>query len=63
MRTQEAVKYFRGKSKLAAALKISPAAVSQWGMHIPKLRQFELQLLTKGALRIDKSAMADLVAA
>ena len=52
MLTKDAVEFFDGKSKLAAALKISPAAVSQWGPRIPMLRQFELQAITEGKLKI-----------
>jgi len=56
MLTNEAVKFFNGKSRLAKALSISPAAVSQWGLHVPKLRQFELEALTAGRLRVDSKA-------
>lgn len=55
MLTQDAVKFYKGKSKLAAALKISPAAVSQWGQRVPILRQFELQALTGGKLKVASS--------
>ena len=50
MLTKDAVKFFRGKSNLAAALDISPAAVSQWGEKVPKSRQFQLQVLSNGVL-------------
>jgi hypothetical protein len=50
MLTEDAVKYFKGKSKLAHALGISPAAISQWGEYVPKLRQYQLQLMSDGAL-------------
>jgi hypothetical protein len=51
MYTQEAVKYFKSKTRLAAALQISPAAVSQWGAQVPMLRQFQLQMITCGELK------------
>lgn len=52
MLTKDAVTFFKGKSKLAAALNISPAAVSQWGMYVPLLRQYQLQSLSGGALKV-----------
>jgi hypothetical protein len=53
MLTADAVKFFRGKSNLAVALGISPAAVSQWGEKVPKSRQFQLQVLSNGVLLAD----------
>lgn len=63
MLTKDAVAYFKGKKKLAVALGISPAAVSQWGDVVPALRQYQLQAVTSGALqavtgRSDTSAAA-----
>ncbi|WP_295482107.1 Cro/CI family transcriptional regulator [uncultured Pseudomonas sp.] len=52
MLTKDAVAFFKGKSKLAAALGISPAAVSQWGEFVPGLRQYQLRALTGGALAV-----------
>ncbi|MEI0926444.1 Cro/CI family transcriptional regulator, partial [Pseudomonas aeruginosa] len=49
MTKTEAISHFGGKSKLAAALGISYAAVQQWGEEIPKLRQYEIERITKGA--------------
>jgi DNA-binding transcriptional regulator YdaS (Cro superfamily) len=63
MITEDAVLYFKGKSKLAKALSISPAAVSQWGAKVPKLRQFELERLTQGRLRAASSEQLESVAA
>lgn len=50
MLTKDAVSFFNGKSKLAAALGVSPAAISQWGEVVPHLRQFQLQALSGGTL-------------
>lgn len=52
MLTKDAVAFFKGKSKLAQVLKISPAAVSQWGPEVPELRQYQLQALSGGVLKI-----------
>ncbi len=51
MTTNQAVKHFGTKSKLAIALGIKPEAVCQWGEKPPKLRQFELEILTDGRLK------------
>lgn len=57
MLTKDAVAHFKGKSKLAAVLDISPAAISQWGEVVPKARQYQLQVLSNGALKVaDKRA-------
>lgn len=50
MLTSDVITFFKGKSKVAAALKISPAAVSQWGVEPPAGRQFQIQVLTGGRL-------------
>lgn len=55
MLTKDAVLFFKGKSKLAAVLKVSPAAVSQWGDVVPQLRQFQLQCLSGGQLKVDRT--------
>lgn len=55
METSEAVKHFKGKSKLAKALGITPASVSQWGEHVPPLRAYQLERITKGQLKADDS--------
>ena len=56
MTTEEAVRFFDGKpSRLAEALHISPAAVSQWGDKIPMRRQYEIERLTKGKLKADRN--------
>ena len=56
MLTKDAVAYFKGKKKLAEALRISPAAVSQWGVCVPLLRQYQLQSLSGGALAVGQAA-------
>lgn len=54
MTYQDALAYFDNKpSKLAKALGISPAAVSQWRDEIPRLRQLELEKISNGALKAD----------
>lgn len=51
MKTQEAADFFGGKKKLADALGVSASAVTQWGESIPVIRQYQIQVLTKGKLK------------
>jgi DNA-binding transcriptional regulator YdaS (Cro superfamily) len=53
MKKELAVQYFKGKSKLAKALGISPASVSQWPDDVPQLRAYQIERLTKGKLKAD----------
>ncbi|MBU6956076.1 Cro/CI family transcriptional regulator [Hahella sp. HN01] len=52
MKKQRAIKYFGSATKLAKALGIKSAAVSQWGELIPELRAFQLERLTDGKLKV-----------
>lgn len=60
MKTTQAVSHFGSKKKLADALDISPSAVTLWGEVIPRLRQFQIQMLTGGALAAEMSASPNL---
>lgn len=51
MKTQTAADHFGSKKKLAIALGISPSAVTMWGNEVPELRQYQLEKITKGALK------------
>ncbi|MQT41380.1 Cro/Cl family transcriptional regulator [Pseudomonas sp. FSL R10-0765] len=63
MLTEDAITYFKSKSKVASALGISPAAVSQWGKHVPLLRQYQLQGLSGGFLKVSTFPQAAVLAA
>ena len=52
MRTQDAIRHFQTPAALAAALGIKRQAVPQWGVLVPKLRAYELERLTSGALKM-----------
>lgn len=56
MKTDQAVSHFGSKKKLADALGITPSAVTLWGDVIPRLRQFQIQLLTCGDLQAELAA-------
>lgn len=49
----EAVNYFGSKTRLAEALNIKPASVSQWSERIPEKRAMQLDRLTSGVLHYD----------
>ena len=53
MTRSQAIAHFKGIPKLAKALGISYAAIAQWGETVPKLRQHELEKITKGELKVD----------
>lgn len=53
MTMKKALKYFGTQAKIAEALKISQAAVAQWGDKVPPLRQYQIERITKGELRVD----------
>lgn len=44
---------------VARALNIKSSAVSQWPEHIPRLRAYELERLTDGALKVDPDVIPD----
>lgn len=54
MTKSEAVSHYEGSiSKLAKALDVSYEAVRQWD-EIPELRQYQLEVITGGALKADR---------
>lgn len=53
MTTDEAVKHFGSQQALARAIGCKQPAISQWGERPPMLRQYQIQLLTDGALMAD----------
>lgn len=54
MRTQDVLQYFGGREELAKALGIDRSASYQWGDTVPQLRQYQIQIVTKGKLKADK---------
>lgn len=54
MKKSEAIAHFGSASKLATAIKIAPAAVSQWGETIPQLRAYQIERLTGGKLKAEE---------
>ncbi|MDV6318772.1 MULTISPECIES: Cro/CI family transcriptional regulator [Chromohalobacter] len=59
MKTSDAIEYFGGKKiELARALGLSPSAITQWGDSVPVRRQYELERLTKGDLKVAEPVAA-----
>ena len=56
MKLQEAIDYFGTKSEMARALGIEPQSITLWvdDDRIPILRQYHIQVVTKGKLKADK---------
>lgn len=58
MTPQEALQYFRTKSRMGRALGAAPSTVAEWFEigYIPEGRQYQIQLATKDALKADQPA-------
>lgn len=56
MTTEQAIEYFGGRKQLAAALGIWPHNISRWGEYPPLPRQFEIEIKTDGALKIESDS-------
>lgn len=56
MKTKDAIKHYGGIKPLADALGIWPHNISRWGERPPMRRQYELEVLTKGALKAEQPA-------
>lgn len=51
MRTKTAIKHFGSAAELARHLGISRQSIHDWGDEVPEGRQYQLEILTNGALR------------
>ncbi len=58
MTTAQALKHYGTQQKLADALDIAQSSVSEWGEFPPKLRQLQLQQITKGRLKAEPGILA-----
>ena len=54
MTTSDAVAFFGSATKLARALGIKPAAISQWGENVPQPRVWQLQVMKPSWFRKPK---------
>jgi hypothetical protein len=58
MTTYQAIKHYGTQVELASALGITQASVSEWGDYPPKLRQLQLQQITRGRLKAEPGLLA-----
>lgn len=56
MTTDQVIEFFGSKAAIAKALGCSPAAVTMWGDEPPRSRQWQIQVLTKGKLKVSPPA-------
>jgi len=54
MTKTDAINHFGTQASLARALGIHRAAINGWGDQVPLGRQYQLEVLTKGALKADR---------
>lgn len=57
MTYEQSITYFGTLSKMARALGVKPASVSEWKNGIPETRQYQIELATKGILKADEPAL------
>lgn len=58
MTTDQAIKHYGTQVKLARALGITQSTVSEWGEFPPKIRQLQLQQITRGRLKAEPGLLA-----
>ncbi len=61
MKKADVIEFFGGVTETAKALKIKSQAVSQWPDEVPELRAYQIEAITKGALKavpLDKAKKA-----
>jgi DNA-binding transcriptional regulator YdaS (Cro superfamily) len=59
MNKTEALKFFGNSSRLALALGVSKQAVSRWPESIPIGRQFQIEVLSGGELKAERSQVSE----
>ena len=52
MKTKKAIEHFGSVKKLAEFLDIWPHVIYRWGEDVPKARAYELEVRTKGTLKV-----------
>lgn len=54
MKTKDAINFFGSRKALADALGIDRSAMHHWGEDVPELRQYQIEVLSNGALKADQ---------
>lgn len=55
MLKKDAIDHFGTEAALAKALSIRPQSIQDWGDTVPVLRQLQLERITNGKLKFDRS--------
>lgn len=63
MRKQDVIDHFGDGPKTAEALEITKQAVQGWGEIVPRGIAYEVEVITDGKLRVDRSVYRELKAA
>lgn len=58
MTKSQAITHFGSISTLAKALGTTYEAVRQWGDEVPELRQYQIEVISQGALKADPKKSA-----
>ena len=58
MTLKEAVDHFGSKKALADSLGLVRSTITNWGDEIPDVRQYQIQVITKGKLKAAKKSAA-----
>jgi len=53
MKTEDVIRYFGSKSKVARAVGIRVPSIDDWRETVPWMRQIQIEKLTKGKLKHD----------
>lgn len=56
MTTLEVIKFFGTKAEVSRALGCTKSCVTMWGDEPPQSRQWQIQVLTKGKLKVSPKA-------
>jgi DNA-binding transcriptional regulator YdaS (Cro superfamily) len=56
VKTSDAIKHFGSIRALADVLTITPQAVYQWGDVVPAGRDFQIEVITNGALKASEAS-------
>lgn len=56
MKTDEAIKFFGDRKKMAEVLGIWPHGTYRWGDSPPMLRQYQIERISEGKLKADENA-------
>lgn len=58
MKKSDAVAHFGSSVKLAKAINVTKGAISQWGEVVPLGRAYQIELITKGKLKVEEFKQA-----